>query len=197
MGRLGMATAECGYKEVDRQLKEQFIHGLNDKIMLDGIIRELMSRIGNVQTTSEYVLAWAKRVEAQRTQASVWNDITETWPFDKVKKETEPKNTQRREAHVAIQQRWLCRYCGGSHAPRQCPAYGKRCAACSKTGHFRKVCRSKGNCTIREVEIDMEPESQEDTEIVIINSLYINRKWSVIMAKLEMQAGKNSVRNPI
>ena len=52
-----MAAAECGYKEVDRQLKEQFIHGLNEKIMLDEIITELMSRTGNVQMTSKDVLA--------------------------------------------------------------------------------------------------------------------------------------------
>ena len=38
-----MVAAECGYKEVDRQVKEQFIHGLNEKIMLDEIIRELTS----------------------------------------------------------------------------------------------------------------------------------------------------------
>ena len=39
MGWLCMAAAECGYKEIHRQLKEQFIHGLNDKRMLDEIIR--------------------------------------------------------------------------------------------------------------------------------------------------------------
>ena len=49
MGWLCMAAAECQYKEIDRQLKEQFIHGLNDKSMLDEIIRELTSRNGNVQ----------------------------------------------------------------------------------------------------------------------------------------------------
>ena len=32
---------ECNYKEIDRQLKEQFIHGLNDNYMLGEIIREL------------------------------------------------------------------------------------------------------------------------------------------------------------
>ena len=61
MGWLQIAAAECGYKEVDRQFKEQFIHGLNDKIMLDEIIRELTPRTGNVKTTSEDVLAWAKK----------------------------------------------------------------------------------------------------------------------------------------
>ena len=29
MGRLRIATKECNYKETGRQLKEQFIHGLN------------------------------------------------------------------------------------------------------------------------------------------------------------------------
>ena len=31
MGCLCMAAAECGYKETDRQLKEQFIPGLNNR----------------------------------------------------------------------------------------------------------------------------------------------------------------------
>ena len=30
MGRLRTAAVKCNYKEIDRQLKEKFIHGLND-----------------------------------------------------------------------------------------------------------------------------------------------------------------------
>ena len=41
MGRLHIAAVECNYQEVDRQLKEQFIHGLNDQSMLEEIIKEL------------------------------------------------------------------------------------------------------------------------------------------------------------
>ena len=44
---------------------------------------------------------------------------------------------------------------------------------------------------MHEVEIEMGPDSQgEDIEIVSINSLYLNRKWSLIMENLEMQAGE-------
>ena len=43
MGRLHVTAVECKYQEVDRQLKEQFIHGLNDKGMLEEIIKELTS----------------------------------------------------------------------------------------------------------------------------------------------------------
>ena len=41
MGKLHVAAVECNYREVDRQLKEQFIHGLNNKCMLKEIIKEL------------------------------------------------------------------------------------------------------------------------------------------------------------
>ena len=32
MGRLWVVAVECSYQEVERQLKEQFIHGLNDNV---------------------------------------------------------------------------------------------------------------------------------------------------------------------
>ena len=73
MGRLLVAAVECSYQEVKRQLKEQFIHGLNDKGMLEEIIKELAATKHDDCITSGGVLAWAKRVEAQSTQATVLN----------------------------------------------------------------------------------------------------------------------------
>ena len=64
-------------------------------------------------------------------------------------------------------------------------------------GHFRKVCRSKRNCTKHEVEIEVGPDSQEEyIEIVSINSLYLNKKWSLITANLEMQVGETALEIP-
>ena len=40
MGRLKLGAIDCNYKEIDRQLKEQFIHGLNGIDILAEIIRE-------------------------------------------------------------------------------------------------------------------------------------------------------------
>ena len=77
--------AECNHKELDLQLKEQFIHGLNDKMMLDKLIGELTTKGSNDQTTSEDLLIWAKRVEAQRTQAAKLSDITDSQRFNGVK----------------------------------------------------------------------------------------------------------------
>ena len=71
MGRLRIAVAECNYKEIDRQLKEQFIHGLNDKAMLDEVVRELTAKNSSEQTNSEDVLLWTRQIEAQRAQAAI------------------------------------------------------------------------------------------------------------------------------
>ena len=77
--------AECNYREVDRQLKEQFIHGLNDKSMLDEVITELTAKNNNEQTTSQDVLVWAKRIKAQWAQAAILSYITKSQKFNKVK----------------------------------------------------------------------------------------------------------------
>ena len=66
MGRLCMAAVECNYQEVDRQLKEQFIHGLNGKYRLEEIIKELTITRDDDHITSGGMLAWTKRVEKCR-----------------------------------------------------------------------------------------------------------------------------------
>ena len=54
-------------------------------MMLDEVIRELTTKDSNDQTTSEDVLIWDKRVEAQRMQAAILSDITDSQRFDQVK----------------------------------------------------------------------------------------------------------------
>ena len=65
MARLRLAAVECNYKEVDRQLKEQFVHGLNDNDMLAEITKKLIKAEKSMEITSEQILA--KRVEAPRS----------------------------------------------------------------------------------------------------------------------------------
>ena len=147
MGRLCVAVVECNYKAIDYQLNEQFMHDLNNKTMLDEVIRELTTKNTNEQMTSEDMLIWPKRVEVQRAQVAILSDITESQKFDKVK--------------VAIQQathpvltRQLCRYCGSSHALRQCPAYGKTCSGGRKIGHFKSMLEQKDHA-VHEVEVEV------------------------------------------
>ena len=53
MGRLQLSAIECNYKKLDRQLKEQFVPGLNDTDMLGEIIWELTEIIRNEKSKAE------------------------------------------------------------------------------------------------------------------------------------------------
>ena len=145
--------------------------------MLDEVIRGLTAKDKNEQTTSEDVLVWAKRIEVQWAQAAILNDITESQKFNKVKMAQRPKTMWdvKKTTHQ-VYHKWPCKYCGGSHVPRQCPAYGKTCAGCGKVGHFKKVCRSRRDHAVHKVEIEMAQEPQEEgIETVSINSIYLNK----------------------
>ena len=73
-----------------------------------------------------------------------------------------------------------CKYCGGNHQRRQCPAYGKDCKACGKKNHFAKKCRSRGQsvagtgnkCSFkyRQISVDHEASSDEGQQVDEITS---------------------------
>ena len=53
MGRLRIAIAECNYKEIDRQIKEKFIHGQNVDDMIIEIIKQVTKLEENENMTSQ------------------------------------------------------------------------------------------------------------------------------------------------
>ena len=57
MGRLRLVAVEYSYAEIDSQLKEQFIHRLNDNDILVEIIREHIKTEESKDMMSEQVLA--------------------------------------------------------------------------------------------------------------------------------------------
>ena len=59
MGGLHVAAVECNYQEVDGQLKEQFIHDLKNKYMLEEILKELTATKTDEHIMSEGVLAFS------------------------------------------------------------------------------------------------------------------------------------------
>ena len=66
--------------------------------MLKEVIRELTARNNNEQTTSKGILAWAKRIEVQKAQAAILNDITESCQFNKINMASKTKGGQARQS---------------------------------------------------------------------------------------------------
>ena len=64
-------------------------------------------------------------------------------------------------------------------------------------GHFKKVCRSRRDHAVHEVEVEMMPELQEEEiETVSINLLYLNRNPLLITAYVKTQVGKTTIEVP-
>ena len=138
MSRLRTALVKCNYKEIDRQLKEQFIHGLNDEEILAEIFRELTKYEENINICNENVLRWTKRVEAQRAQMAVISSLHEAKNFDAIIQK-DIKHGDKRPATNTLGTRRRCNYCRQEHKLPQCPVYAKKCDKCSKINHFKEV----------------------------------------------------------
>ena len=189
IGRLWLSAIEYNYKELDRQLKEQFIHGLNDTDILGETIQELTKKHENEKKiTSKNVFSWAKRFKVQRAQSLIMNKLTEAKEFDKLKiVKNMHKDNPRRSTQAKTPTKQTCRYCGSSLPLRKCLAYGKRCTECGKIGHFRVVCRSRRDIAMDEVQqVAVQDRAENSIDSVTINSTHFNKICSVLTAKLKM-----------
>ena len=86
MERLRMSATEYKYQEIDRQLNEQFIHGLSDHSMLLEIICEFKAVRDTKEVNNDQVLLWASWLEAQRMQL-VLNNVKLSKQFDAIQYE--------------------------------------------------------------------------------------------------------------
>ena len=188
MGRIWLSAIECNYKEIDRQLKEEFIYVLNDTEILGELIKELTKICENEEITRENVLSWVKRVEVQKGQSSIMNSLTQVKEFDKLKVvKSTYKESPRRYRQTKMPAKQTSKYCGSSYPPRQCLAYGKRCTDWNKIGHFRVLCRSRRAWSMNEVEQEAAEDSAKETSIVSvnINSIHFNKNCSILTGNLK------------
>ena len=68
MKRVRLEVEECEYSEIDRQIKEQFICGLDDEGMQVKIMSEIKTKSKTDNIISEQVLMLAKQEVASMVQ---------------------------------------------------------------------------------------------------------------------------------
>ena len=121
----------------------------------------------------------------------------ESRQFNKVKYQKKPKEDNARAPVGQTSQQQPCWYCGRLHILRQCPAYGKACAGCGKTRHFKKVCCSRRERVVNEIEVEVTQEySEGEIETMSIDSVHLNKNHSLLMVESEMHAGSNNIIIP-
>ena len=75
MGRLQTRVTQLEYREPDRLFTGQYLGGLKDDDITDKILRKVTILESIEEATSECLLSWVQRVEAQRAQRNMLNNI--------------------------------------------------------------------------------------------------------------------------
>ena len=89
-------------------------------------MNEIMAKSKTDNVTNKQVLMLAKQEEINMIQLRGAGQT-----------EAEAEQTNTEMIRVGT-----CKYCGSSHPPRRCPAYGMMCGECGWVNHFSTVCRA-------------------------------------------------------
>ena len=66
--------------------------------------------------------------------------------------------------HAKAPTKKSCSYCGSSHPPSQCLAYGKKYVDCGKINHFKEVCRGRRSTAVHNIK-QMPDQCEEEDHI--------------------------------
>ena len=123
-------AADCNYGTLKKELRDRMIIGC-----LDGSITEKLLQEEGIDL--DKAIQTARSIEISKRQLS-----------EMMRNETSSVNAI--QSSAAERTRSNCNRCGRYHSVKtQCPALGKTCNFCSKTGHFESVCFKKKNSTRR------------------------------------------------
>lgn len=134
--RLLKAAEKCDFLNKDERLRDQFICGLNNQVIIGKLIVKDHNQLTFKEATIE-AEAHASLLETQIMKAAPQADSGAVLKIAMRKQRSTDKSKSVSESHSQS-----CQKCGGIHAKRQCPAFGKACKKCGKSNHFAKVCRS-------------------------------------------------------
>jgi hypothetical protein len=128
--RLKGALRFCHFDELktckdpeEEMLKLKFISGLRNKETKYKVLEFLR---GDAARDSMEVLEFCKTLQQEREFVFENN----------VKNSAETGDT-----NAVMSQSGYCGQCGGTHKPRQCPAFGKFCAKCHGKNHYARTCK--------------------------------------------------------
>ena len=129
--RLRQQSKDCEFINEEEMLRDKLILGCCDVETRTRLLRS--KKPPTLQETfdslliSETTTCQLKEMEGQTTELNFMK-------YNRNKKSKTAKYTAKFKE---------CRACGGRHAPKQCPAYGKTCRKCEKKNHYASQCRSK------------------------------------------------------
>ena len=146
----------------DSLIRDCVVLGINDSQLRERMLREDVDDL-------EKIIKTCKAAELARTQMSSLQNPRQD--------QEQPRQlTTLVDRVVACKtsqtQRTTCRYCGGRHPPRQCPAYNRTCNNCGKSNHFASVCQSRK--TTSQTNEHSRGQTKEDVHLIDLGTVEIS-----------------------
>lgn len=118
----------------DQLIRDKLVMGITDLSL-----QERLLRMGSEELTLQKTIEYCRSAEASKQQMSNLHQSTSEVHRLRVVPQNHNRSTQGNNEEKT--ENFKCRRCNTIHGPRQCPAYGKKCAKCSKLNHFMACCR--------------------------------------------------------
>ena len=154
--RLREQAEFCKFDDSDEQIRDQLVERITD----DRLREKLLGTSG---LTLDKALEMARQFETTELSAKGMSSSASAFRVSS-------SNQKSRSVHTPVTKRIQCYNCGGDHKAKDesCPARGKECRRCHKTGHFAKKCRQKapksGGDTVAHVSSDQAVLAQDTRE---------------------------------
>ena len=129
LNRLRKLAATCDYGTLTSQLiRDRLVIGVSDQGIRSRLLREKTLKLDSAIDI----------VRAEKRSKSQFKQIEKVGenPIHSIRNKRITKTKHESKTPV------MCKYCGKSHKPKECPAFGKVCKKCQKKNHFAKVCKS-------------------------------------------------------
>ena len=144
-------AAKCEFVTFESDMiRDKVVFGVRDQRIKERLLREAdltLNKALNICRAAEISQQQIEVMGATQTQVPVHTMQARSKKGGRYKKATSSMPTQssddKREYNTPA-----CKYCGRSHAPRQCSAFGKVCRKCGGSNHFASVCL-KGRSSAR------------------------------------------------
>ena len=150
---LHAAAEDCEFGDLEKErIRDQFISGISDESLAEELQHLYMSKQDNF--TLDVVIEYSRTYCDIRTGRAMEKQIKREHVDEISHKEKKITSYQHNKEE--------CRYCGTSHGKNSCPAYVKKCAACGKSNHFARVCRSERRNTRRVHEVTAGDDKEDE-----------------------------------
>ncbi len=177
---LKVKAALCEFSDQrDLLIRDKIVFDVRDERVKERLLRES-------DLTLQKALDICRAAEATKEQVQAMNKEAMKVPIGAVRgtqkqRRNEPDTMPNLSSRIhdsgksSKTRQAACKYCGGFHPPRQCPAYGKMCSACHKRNHLAKVCLQSAK-QIRQVEFQVEDADEagsDENEELLMSPIFI------------------------